>query len=142
MSDRAMQAIIARTAREFGVSPDHLTGRKRNQEIVRPRHVAMYLAFKMTRETATSIGKAFNRDHTTVLHAIGKVEALITRDEDLDFAVAAIKRDIPSQMGARLALIDTVVLTTNRLREKLCAMAWTDPEGVMTALSSIAEGGE
>jgi hypothetical protein len=139
MSDRALQAIINRTAREFNVDPIQLMGRRRHQEIALPRHVAMYLAHKMTRETATSIGKAFNRDHTTVLHAIGKVEMLIAGDEDLDFAVAAIRRDIPSQMGARLALIDTIVLTTNRLREKLCAMAWENPEGVLTALSAIVE---
>lgn len=49
-----------------------------NQRLVWPRHVAMYLCRKLTRERAVSIGKAFRRKHGTVLHACKVVEDRIS----------------------------------------------------------------
>lgn len=55
-----------------------LTGDSRRAENVYPRHVAMYLAHKFTGHSLKAIGRAFgNRDHTTVLHATRKIEAML-----------------------------------------------------------------
>lgn len=62
-----------------------LLSERRHRNIVRPRQIAMYLAKTLTPRSLPEIGRRFGgRDHTTVLHAIRKVAALM--DEDRDFA--------------------------------------------------------
>ena len=68
-------------ARHFNVSRDELLSVRRNRSIVRPRQVAMYLAKTMTPRSLPEIGRRFGgRDHTTVLHAVRKVEELVAQD--------------------------------------------------------------
>ena len=51
---------------------------------VRPRQVAMYLAKTLTLRSLPEIGRRFGgRDHTTVLHAVRKIEALVAKDVSL-----------------------------------------------------------
>lgn len=68
--------IVARVAAEAGVSSSAIFSQSRLRAHVRARHAAMYLAYRETGKSLPKIGLAFgNRDHTTVLHAIRKVEA-------------------------------------------------------------------
>jgi len=58
----------------YSVTHAELTGNKRKQEIVFPRHVAMYLCQELTESSLPQIGKAFGgKDHTTVMHAVDKI---------------------------------------------------------------------
>jgi chromosomal replication initiator protein len=58
---------------------------RRARSIARPRQVAMYLAKQLTSRSLPEIGRKFGgRDHTTVMHAVRKVEEL--RDADSSFA--------------------------------------------------------
>ena len=69
-----------------------LSGR-RTRAIVRPRQIAMYLAKTMTSKSFPEIGKRFGgRDHTTVLHAVRKVEELAAGDETLAQEIELLKR--------------------------------------------------
>ena len=61
---------------QFKVSVDEMTSRSRKRAITFPRQVAMYLTRKYTEESLADIGSLYNRDHSTVLHAI----KVITRD--------------------------------------------------------------
>jgi len=61
---------------QFKVSVEELKSRSRKRAITFPRQVAMYLTRKYTEETLANIGSHYNRDHSTVLHAI----KVITRD--------------------------------------------------------------
>ena len=61
---------------QFNVSVDEMTSRSRKRAITFPRQVAMYLTRKYTTESLADIGSLYNRDHSTVLHAI----KVITRD--------------------------------------------------------------
>jgi chromosomal replication initiator protein len=61
---------------QFRVSPDDLQSRSRKRAIAYPRQIGMYLTRKMTKESLADIGSIYNRDHSTVLHAI----KVITRD--------------------------------------------------------------
>ncbi|BCO07625.1 chromosomal replication initiator protein DnaA [Desulfolithobacter dissulfuricans] len=61
---------------EFKVSIEELTSRSRKRSITFPRQVAMYLTRKYTGESLADIGQLYNRDHSTVLHAI----KVVTRD--------------------------------------------------------------
>jgi len=57
-------------ARQFDTPVDDLLSKSRKRAVTFPRQVAMYLARKMTGEGLNDIGKSFNRDHSTVVHAI------------------------------------------------------------------------
>ena len=61
---------------QFNVSVEELRSRSRKRSVTFPRQVAMFLTRKYTQESLADIGRYYNRDHSTVLHAI----KVITRD--------------------------------------------------------------
>ncbi len=70
--------------RAFGVSMSDLRGSKRNQSIVFPRQIAMYLCRELTDASQPQIGQKFGgRDHTTVIHAINKISKLIKEEREV-----------------------------------------------------------
>jgi chromosomal replication initiator protein len=71
-------------ARQYNISRADLLSSRRTAEIVRPRQIAMYLAKTLTRRSLPEIGRRFGgRDHTTVLHAVRKIDALAAKDMTL-----------------------------------------------------------
>jgi chromosomal replication initiator protein len=68
---------------QFRVSVDELLSRSRKRSVAFPRQVAMYLTRKFTDQSLADIGSIYNRDHSTVLHAI----KTITRDMSQQAAV-------------------------------------------------------
>lgn len=90
-----IEEIQRATCRYFNVSRDDLLSHRRTAEIVRPRQVAMYLAKTLTLRSLPEIGIQFgNRDHTTVLHAVRKIEHLCLSDADVERAVSEIKAEL------------------------------------------------
>lgn len=80
-------------ARHYNVSRSDILSSRRTANVVRPRQVAMYLAKTMTLRSLPEIGRRFGgRDHTTVLHAVRKIEALVGRDLALAEEVDLLKR--------------------------------------------------
>ena len=61
--------IIAQTAKYFGYSIDDLCSPNRNRALVNARQIGMYLCRELTNDSLPDIGRQFNRDHTTVMHA-------------------------------------------------------------------------
>ena len=85
-----IQKIVAG---HYNVSKHDLLSARRTRAIVRPRQIAMYLAKTMTPRSFPEIGKRFGgRDHTTVLHAVRKVEELAADDETLAQEIELLKR--------------------------------------------------
>jgi len=85
-----IQRIVAR---QFNVSKNDLLSNRRTRVIVRPRQIAMYLAKVMTPRSLPEIGRRFGgRDHTTVLHAVRKIEALTSEDQKLAHEIELLKR--------------------------------------------------
>ncbi len=75
------EIIIGTTADEFGVQASDLKGSRRTKQLALARQVAMYLMRRKLDLSLKEIGFCFGgRDHTTVMHAIDKVEQLKTRD--------------------------------------------------------------
>lgn len=66
--------LIAATAIEFGVPALRLMSKQRHRDIVFARQVAMYLAREVTDLSLKEIGEAFRRHHSTVAHAVIRVE--------------------------------------------------------------------
>ena len=63
--------VIARVATEHGYSPADILGRDRHAHVVKARHSAMLEARRLG-FSYPELGRAFKRDHTTVMHAIEK----------------------------------------------------------------------
>jgi chromosomal replication initiator protein len=82
-------------ARQYNVSRSDLLSSRRTANVVRPRQVAMYLAKTLTLRSLPEIGRRFGgRDHTTVLHAVRKIIALMERDADLAQQAELLKQEL------------------------------------------------
>jgi chromosomal replication initiator protein len=80
-------------ARQYNVSRADLLSSRRTANVVRPRQVAMYLAKILTLRSLPEIGRRFGgRDHTTVLHAVRKIETLAGNDSALADEIETLKR--------------------------------------------------
>ncbi len=87
-----IQRIVAR---QYNVSRADLLSSRRTANVVRPRQVAMYLAKVLTLRSLPEIGRRFGgRDHTTVLHAVRKIENLVGNDSALAEEIEALKRQL------------------------------------------------
>ena len=91
--------IIQKAVTDFyRISSTELKGKKRNQKIVFPRQVAMFLCREMTDYSTTEIGEEFGgRDHTTVIHSIDKIQGLLLTDPTIDTLIENLKRKIKEQ---------------------------------------------
>jgi chromosomal replication initiator protein len=80
------------------VSKQDLLSNRRTRTIVKPLQVAMYLAKMLTPRSLPEIGRRFGgRDHTTVLHAVRKIEDLVGADTKLAQELELLKRLINEQ---------------------------------------------
>ncbi len=85
-----IQRIVAR---HYNVSKQELVSNRRTRVIVKPRQIAMYLSKTLTPRSFPEIGRRFGgRDHTTVLHAVRKIEDLISKDTKLSHELELLKR--------------------------------------------------
>ena len=84
-----IQRIVAR---HYNVSRQELVSNRRTRVVVKPRQIAMYLAKTLTPRSFPEIGRRFGgRDHTTVLHAVRKIEDLIGGDTKLSHEIELLK---------------------------------------------------
>jgi chromosomal replication initiator protein len=82
-----------------GITIEELRSKDRNKDIVRLRHIAMYLAKRYSKKSLSEIANYFSRkDHTTVIHAIDKVELELEEDNDL--------KDLVMQAVSSLKVLD------------------------------------
>jgi chromosomal replication initiator protein len=77
------EAIQKEVARFYKVPVDELKGERRVKHIAHARQVAMYLCRTLTRDSLPEIGKRFNKDHSTVLTSVRKIEQARESDEQL-----------------------------------------------------------
>ena len=76
-----MEEIQKRVAEHFKIRISDMSSARRSRAVARPRQVAMYLSKQLTSRSLPEIGRAFGgRDHTTVMHAVRKVEELVKLD--------------------------------------------------------------
>ncbi|KKN79521.1 hypothetical protein LCGC14_0339800 [marine sediment metagenome] len=90
-----VEDILKFVSRHYNVTRTDLLSARRTRTIVRPRQIAMYLAKTMTPRSLPEIGRRFGgRDHTTVLHAVRKIEGERANDEKLSEELDLIRRMI------------------------------------------------
>jgi len=79
----------------YNISMHDFMSSRRSRSVARPRQIAMYLSKKMTTKSLPDIGRNFSgRDHTTVIHAIKKVEELMIQDKNFETEVKDINRKL------------------------------------------------
>ena len=79
-----VEEIQDRVASHYRLTRDEMLSTRRSRAVARPRQIAMYLAKSLTPRSLPEIGRRFDRDHTTVLHAVRTVERLRVEDGELD----------------------------------------------------------
>ena len=81
----------------FHISLQDMLSPRRSRSLARPRQIAMYLSKKFTSKSLPDIGRKFsNRDHTTVIHAVKKIDQLIEKDEGIKNNIIEIKKQLQS----------------------------------------------
>ena len=79
----------------YQTDPNAITGKNRSKDTVLPRQVAMYLIREITSLSYPDIGKHFgNRDHTTVMHAVNKVDSQMKQQDDFRSVIKDIRNNI------------------------------------------------
>jgi len=79
----------------FNLNIQELLSSRRSRSLARPRQIAMYLAKQLTTNSLPDIGRKFsNRDHTTVIHAVKKIDELIKKDNEIRQSVADLKKKL------------------------------------------------
>lgn len=86
-----IQQIVAD---KYSIKLSDLKGKSRKKEIVKPRHIAMYLARDILDDSLVTISNAFSRDHTTVMHGIDKVKDEILIDDNFREEIDKLKKSI------------------------------------------------
>jgi len=77
----------------YSVTVEDLVSKRRTKTVVLPRHVAMYLSKQLTTRSLPDIAKRFGgRDHSTVIHAINKIAALLLTDPALAEEVETLRK--------------------------------------------------
>lgn len=89
--------IQRRVADHYALKINDLISPRRAREVARPRQVAMYLAKMLTPRSLPEIGRRFGgRDHTTVMHAVKRIEELRATDHELDRDINHLRRALDS----------------------------------------------
>ncbi len=92
-----MEEIQKRVAEHFQIRMSDMSSARRSRTVARPRQIAMYLSKQLTSRSLPEIGRAFGgRDHTTVIHAVRKVEELINADSSFAEDVELLTRMLES----------------------------------------------
>ena len=87
--------IISTVAEHFDITPEDIIGSKRNSKVVYPRQICMFLCREMTNVPLKTIGKYIgNRDHTTIMHGIEKIEKEMTQSPATQKTIDIIKKKI------------------------------------------------
>jgi chromosomal replication initiator protein len=90
-----VEDIQKKVAAHYNIRVADMHSPRRARPVARPRQVAMYLAKALTQHSLPEIGRKFGgRDHTTIIHGVRRIEALMASDrgvaEDIDILTRAI----------------------------------------------------
>lgn len=89
---RSLEDVINVVAYYFEVTPDSLRGNMKSREVTHARQIAMYVASVTSRASMSAIGRHLgNRDHTTVMHGVRRINRLQIEDPATAVDLALIK---------------------------------------------------
>lgn len=129
-------------ADHYALPVEVMRSKRRYARVARPRQVAMYLSsILLPMRSLPSLGRAFQRDHTTVMHAINRVGERMNKSAEFRAEVAELQRHLietatpdPLRESADRLAEDTA----DALREALKARADADPAGFIASVCDLA----
>jgi chromosomal replication initiator protein len=90
-----IEDILRAVSRQYAVSKQDILSQRRHRSVVWPRQIGMYLAKQLTSRSLPEIGRRFgDRDHTTVLHAIRKIDKELENNTRLRDEIEDLKRQL------------------------------------------------
>ncbi len=88
-----IEDIQKKVAERFNVKVSDMSSARRLRTVARPRQIAMYLSKTLTPRSLSEIGKKFGgKDHTTVMHAVKKIEELMISDAEFSEDIRLLKK--------------------------------------------------
>lgn len=93
----APEYIIAKVADFYDITPEEVIGKGKTKNVANARQMSIFLTRKLTGLTLEQIGEVMNRDHSTVLHSIRKVEESLQNDPKLVDTVHDITANITNK---------------------------------------------
>lgn len=87
-----IEEIQHKVADKYNIRTADILSKRRERPIARPRQIAMYLAKNLTTASLPEIGRKFDRDHTTVIHAVKTVEDMMAQDSLFADEVNTLRR--------------------------------------------------
>jgi len=92
-----IEEIQKRVASRYNIKVSEMSSARRSRSIARPRQIAMYLSKKLTSKSLADIGANFGKkEHTTVMHAVKKVDVLMSEDADFREEITLLARILQS----------------------------------------------
>ena len=90
-----IEDVLRTISGHFNVTKQDILSSRRHKTIVYPRQIGMYLAKVLTTRSLPEIGRKFGgRDHTTVLHAVRKIEKLIKTDPTIKESITTLENSL------------------------------------------------
>ena len=92
-----IEEIQKKVAEYFNIRLSDMSSPRRARAVARPRQIAMYLSKQLTSKSLPEIGRTFGgRDHTTVMHAVSRIDELSIEDSSLSDDIELLKRTLDS----------------------------------------------
>jgi chromosomal replication initiator protein len=92
------ETILQETAKYFGFRREDLSSKSRSRPLTTARHIAMYLLRELTGLSLIKIGELFDRDHTTVMHGIKRIEQLMPERDTVYRQVQQLTKNITASV--------------------------------------------
>ena len=89
-----VEKVIAAVSKKYGIAEDEIRGKKRNQEIVRARNIAIYIIRSITSLSLPKIGSEFDRNHTTIMSSLNVIENEIKNKPLLELEIEELTKEI------------------------------------------------
>tara|TARA_B100001540_G_C15513749_1_gene509284 strand:- start:268 stop:657 length:390 start_codon:yes stop_codon:yes gene_type:complete len=90
-----IEDVLRTISGHFNVTKQDILSSRRHKTIVYPRQIGMYLAKVLTTRSLPEIGRKFGgRDHTTVLHAVRKIEKLIKTNPSIRESITTLENSL------------------------------------------------
>lgn len=88
----SIEDVQRKVAERYNIRVSEMTSKRRERSVARPRQIAMYLAKNLTTKSLPDIGRAFDRDHTTVIHAVKTIEEMCLKDPAFKAEIDSLRR--------------------------------------------------
>ena len=108
-----LQSILQIISEYYGVSENLIKSKSRKDEVVKARHAYFYIAYKTSGKGLAEIGKLVNRDHTTVIHGIRKIEGEIDIYQDTFLEFKELKAKCDNKTSVAIEDVDLLQMSIN-----------------------------